>query len=242
MTRSLGLRGSTSTSGWGPLVGLLFAAIYILVNLACIGYFLREGRSEFNPIKHVVVPILGVIAMIPAVLAVIGGVTIPILDIELAPYENSLRYTAPVVGVWVLLGLVVYFVLRMRNPAALDRVDDVYGGDDAPAVDPVGLTRCGPAVRRRPVALPEDAQRAVGRDHVVRHVHDLADAQVDHDAAQQVGLHRLEAVLATEPLDHAAQRVPRCSHQVRPDAVGGVARLRCGAPHGDRVRPGTRGR
>jgi amino acid transporter len=120
----------------GTLVGLLFAAIYILVNLACIGYFLREGRSEFNPIKHVVVPILGVIAMIPAVLAVIGGVTIPILDIELAPYENSLRYTAPVVGVWVLLGLVVYFVLRMRNPAALDRVDDVYGGDDAPATEP----------------------------------------------------------------------------------------------------------
>ncbi len=117
----------------GTLVGLLFASIYILVNLACIGYFLREGRSEFNPLKHIVVPILGVIAMIPAVLAVIGGVTIPILDIELAPYENSLRYTAPVVGVWVLLGLVVYFVLRARNPAALDRVDDVYGGEDAPA-------------------------------------------------------------------------------------------------------------
>ena len=131
-TRSRGHPGSTSTSGSGPLVGLLFAAIYILVNLACIGYFLREGRSEFNPIKHVVVPILGVIAMIPAVLAVIGGVTIPILDIELAPYENSLRYTAPVVGVWVLLGLIFYFVLRARNPAALDRVDDVYGGEDAP--------------------------------------------------------------------------------------------------------------
>ena len=100
----------------GTAVGLLFAGMYILVNLACIGYFLRERRSEFNPIKHLVVPILGVIAMIPAVLAVIGGVTIPILDVELAPYENSLRLTAPVVGVWVLLGIVLYFVLRATNP------------------------------------------------------------------------------------------------------------------------------
>ena len=122
----------------GTLVGLLFAGMYILVNLACIGYFMREGRSEFNPLKHVVVPILGVIAMIPAVLAVIGGVTIPILDIELAPYENSLRFTAPVVGVWTLLGIVAYFVLRATRPEALERVDDVYGGDDSPPPEVTG--------------------------------------------------------------------------------------------------------
>jgi ABC-type thiamin/hydroxymethylpyrimidine transport system permease subunit len=103
--------------------------MYIAVNLACIGYYLREGRSEFNVLKHIVVPVLGVIAMIPAVLAVIGGVTIPILDIELPPYENSLRFTAPVVGIWFVIGIVAYFVLRSRNPDALARVDDVYGGD-----------------------------------------------------------------------------------------------------------------
>ena len=124
----------------GTLVGLLFAGMYIAVNLACIGYFLREGRSEFNPLKHIVVPVLGVIAMIPAVLAVIGGVTIPILDIELPPYENSLRYTAPVVGVWLVLGVIAYFVLRARNPQALDRVGEVYGGEDATAATPEAPT------------------------------------------------------------------------------------------------------
>jgi len=108
---------------------LLFAIMYIAVNLACIGYYLREGRSEFNALKHLVVPILGVIAMIPAVLAVIGGVTIPILNVELPPYENSLKYTAPVVGIWLVLGVIYYFVLRSRNPEALARVDDVFGGD-----------------------------------------------------------------------------------------------------------------
>jgi hypothetical protein len=46
--------------------------------------------------------------------------------------ENSLRFTAPVVGVWTLIGIIVYFALRATRPAALERVDDVYGGDDAP--------------------------------------------------------------------------------------------------------------
>jgi amino acid transporter len=113
----------------GTLIGLVFAFMYIAVNVACIGYYLREGRSEFNVLKHIVVPVLGVITMIPAVLAVIGGVTIPILNVELPPYENSLRFTAPVVGIWFVLGIVAYFYLRARNPEALARVDDVYGGD-----------------------------------------------------------------------------------------------------------------
>jgi amino acid transporter len=116
----------------GTMLGLIFAGIYILVNLACIGYYWRERRDEFNWLKHAIVPVLGVIAMIPAALAVIGGVTIPIIDVSLDPYDNYLRFTAPIVGIWVVIGIVVYFVLRSRSPEALERVDDVYGGDDGP--------------------------------------------------------------------------------------------------------------
>ena len=128
----------------GTMLGLIFAGIYILVNLACIGYFWRARRSEFNVLKHAIVPILGVIAMIPAVLAVIGGVTIPVIDVTLPPYDNYLRWTAPIVGVWVVLGIVIYFVLRARSPEALERVSDVYGGDtvssEAAAVPPERTT------------------------------------------------------------------------------------------------------
>ncbi len=111
------------------MLGLIFVFIYICVNLACIGYFLRVRRDLFNPIKHLVVPILGVVAMIPAGLAVIGGLTIPVLDIELPPYGNALQYTAPIVGIWMLIGIVLYFVLRSRDPEALVRMGDVYGGE-----------------------------------------------------------------------------------------------------------------
>ena len=113
----------------GTMLGLIFVFLYICVNLACIGYFWRVRRDEFNPIKHLIVPILGVLAMIPAGLAVIGGLTIPILDIELPPYGNALQFTAPIVAIWMAIGIVLYFVLRSRSPEALDRMGDVYGGE-----------------------------------------------------------------------------------------------------------------
>jgi amino acid transporter len=121
----------------GTMLGLIFAGIYIAVNLACIGFFWRERRHEFNVIKHLIVPIIGVIAMIPAALAVIGGVTIPILDVTLDPYDNYLRFTAPIVGIWVVIGIVAWFLLRSRNPEALDRMGDVYGGEAPSPTDEV---------------------------------------------------------------------------------------------------------
>jgi amino acid transporter len=116
----------------GTMLGLIFAFIYIAVNLACIGFFWRERRDEFNVIKHLIVPLIGVLAMIPAALAVIGGVTIPILDVTLTPYENSLRWTAPIVAIWVLIGIGLYFYLRARNPESLARMGEVYGEEAVP--------------------------------------------------------------------------------------------------------------
>jgi amino acid transporter len=120
----------------GTMLGLIFAFIYMAVNFACIGFFWRERRDEFNVIKHLVVPLIGVLAMIPAALAVIGGVTIPILDVALPPYDNSLRWTAPIVAVWVLIGIGLYFYLRANNPEGLQRMGEVYGEEAAsPDVD-----------------------------------------------------------------------------------------------------------
>jgi amino acid transporter len=118
----------------GTMLGLLFAGMYIAVNVSVIGFFLRERRDEFNVIKHLLVPILGVIAMIPAFMSVIGGLTIPIVDVELSPFEGALSYTAPIAAAWMLIGLVAYFFLRARNPGALQRMGEIYGGE-APAAD-----------------------------------------------------------------------------------------------------------
>ena len=116
----------------GTLLGLLFASMYIAVNVAVIGFYLRERRDEFNVVKHLIIPVLGVIAMIPAFLSVIGGLTIPIVNLELAPFKGALSWTAPIAAVWMVIGIVVYFVLRARNPESLERIGDIFGGEAPP--------------------------------------------------------------------------------------------------------------
>ena len=68
--------------------------------------------------------------MIPALLSVIGGLTIPIFNVELAPWSGALALTAPIVGIWMVLGVIIYFVLRARSPQSLSRLGEIYGGDD----------------------------------------------------------------------------------------------------------------
>lgn len=109
----------------GYALGLLFAGMYIAVNVAAIGYYLGEGRAQFSPIKHVIVPIVGVILLIPAFLGVLGGLTIPILDIELPQLASPFDIVPPLVGIWMLVGIVLYFVLRARRPDTIQRVGDV---------------------------------------------------------------------------------------------------------------------
>jgi hypothetical protein len=101
----------------GYAIGLSFAGMYMAVNLACIGYYWRERRDEFNWLKHLVVPVIGFILMIPAFFGVLGGVTLPILNLELAPLGEPYSYVPPLVGVWMLIGIVIglYFWSRARD-------------------------------------------------------------------------------------------------------------------------------
>jgi amino acid transporter len=120
------LGGPLTTYVWiGYALGLLFAAMYVAVNFAVIGFYLRERRSDFNFLKHVLVPVLGVVLLIPAFLGVLGGLTIPFLDIKLDPLASPYNIVPPLVLVWMILGVVAYVVLRIRTPDALGRMGDV---------------------------------------------------------------------------------------------------------------------
>ena len=120
------LGGPLTVYVWiGYSLGLLFAAMYVAVNVAVIGFFWREQRADFNALKHVVVPILGIVLLIPAFLGVLGGLTIPLLDIKLDPLKTPYDVVPLIVLVWMILGVVAYFVLRSRTPDALTRMGDV---------------------------------------------------------------------------------------------------------------------
>jgi amino acid transporter len=120
------LGGPLTTYVWiGYSLGLLFAAMYVAVNFAVIGFYYRERRSEFSWIKHLIIPIAGIVLLIPAFLGVLGGLTIPLFDITLDPLKTPYDIVPLLVLVWMILGVVAYVLLRSRSPEALNRVGDV---------------------------------------------------------------------------------------------------------------------
>lgn len=46
--------------------------LYGLVSLSCLVYFVRTRPADFNPLLHVVVPVLAILVMIPTLMAAIG--------------------------------------------------------------------------------------------------------------------------------------------------------------------------
>ena len=79
------LGGPLTTYVWiGYALGLLFAGD--VRRRQPRGHRLllpASGAPSSNLIKHLVVPILGILLLIPAFLGVLGGLTIPLLDIKL---------------------------------------------------------------------------------------------------------------------------------------------------------------
>ena len=117
--------GPLTTYIWiGYALGLLFAAMYVAVNIAVIGFYYRQMREEFNVLKHVVVPVVGVILLIPAFLGVLGGLTIPILDIKLDPLASPFDVVPPLVAIWMVAGIVLGLVLYVREASRLQALGD----------------------------------------------------------------------------------------------------------------------
>ena len=54
------------------VIVIVVVAVYILVNAACIGFFLRFRRESFHAVRHLVVPVLGIVAFVPALLTAAG--------------------------------------------------------------------------------------------------------------------------------------------------------------------------
>jgi hypothetical protein len=50
----------------------LYITIYILVNLACIAFFARHQRAQFNWLKHLVFPLAGATVFLPVLLVELG--------------------------------------------------------------------------------------------------------------------------------------------------------------------------
>ena len=100
----------------------IFAPMYILLNIACLLYYLRFQRDEFNIVRHGILPILGALAFIPAFFA---GAGIPAFDF-IGTFPKPLSYAGPIAAIWMVIGLVYLVVLNRLSPQRILETKRVF--------------------------------------------------------------------------------------------------------------------
>jgi hypothetical protein len=64
------------------------------------------------------------VAVIPAFLGVLGGVTIPFLGTEVPQLVQPFDLVPILVGAWMVIGIVLYFVMRIARPEAIGQIGE----------------------------------------------------------------------------------------------------------------------
>ncbi|MGW1751783.1 APC family permease [Streptomyces sp. NPDC002092] len=123
--------------GYDPVTAFLLLAtvivtvvigVYIVVDLACAGYFLRRRRELLKPVRHLLLPLLGIVAFVPALLTAAG---LPAFDF-VTELTAPVSYAGPIVAVWMAAGVVVLLVLMRRHPERMSETARVHLDDPSP--------------------------------------------------------------------------------------------------------------
>ncbi len=108
---------TTAFALMGTIITGAILPIYIAVNIACIAYFWRERRSEFNVIKHLLFPLLGIVLFVPAFFAGLGVTLFKFIS----PLSYPLNLAGPIIAAWYVIGVILVIYFTIRHP---DRIRD----------------------------------------------------------------------------------------------------------------------
>jgi amino acid transporter len=103
----------------GTIIGAVVIAIYMLVNLSCLLFYLREHPGDFNVLLHGVIPVLGILAFVPALMTA-TGVGSSVFDF-ISPLPYPFSVVGPVVAIMLVLGIAYLVYLIVNAP---DRLTD----------------------------------------------------------------------------------------------------------------------
>ena len=131
VTLTLGLRYTPEVAFGivGTAIVVVIVPIYIVANIACIGYYARR-REERNWVSHVVVPVIGAAALVPGFLSVAGITGVPGLRFITA-LTSPYKYAPYVMAAWMVAGVGMLLWLRARNPQAIEQVAHIHLDDEA---------------------------------------------------------------------------------------------------------------
>jgi len=118
----------------GTALVITLVGIYLVMNVACIGYFARKSRG-FNLVSHLIVPVLGILAFIPAWLAG-AGIRAPGLSF-ISPLSAPFSYMGPAVAIWMVIGVIYLVFLYIRHRQRVTDVALIHLDDEtAETADP----------------------------------------------------------------------------------------------------------
>jgi amino acid transporter len=106
----------------GTVITLVAVAIYILINISCFAYYVRFRRDEFNVLTHLIVPILGIALFVPAFLTAAGITAFKFVS----PLPKPLSYVGPVLGGWLVIGVIYLVYLYRRYPERVEETKRVF--------------------------------------------------------------------------------------------------------------------
>ncbi|TMF48916.1 MAG: APC family permease, partial [Chloroflexi bacterium] len=114
----------------GTMATIVLVTIYILTNLSNLVFYLRERRSEFNLLLNGIVPIVGSLIFLPALIAAFGLDPFKLGILPLVPPSNL----APIIiGIWMVAGIALLIYFAVREPARITDTGRVFVEEGEPA-------------------------------------------------------------------------------------------------------------
>lgn len=106
----------------GTIITGAILPIYIAVNISCIVYFWRERRAEFNVVKHLLFPILGIVLFVPGFFTALG---IPVFKF-VTKLSYPLNLAGIVIAAWYAIGVVLVIYFSLRHPQRIRDTRKVF--------------------------------------------------------------------------------------------------------------------
>ncbi len=122
---------------WGPLNGFIILAtaatvvvilVYMIVMAGSIRYYLTVRRDAFNPLIHLVFPVVGIVMF-----------AFPLYYQYVPLPAYPIRYAVWFALGWVIAGLVIGAIMLQTRPQALRNAERIYVDDDTMTPAPAAV-------------------------------------------------------------------------------------------------------
>ncbi|TMC66910.1 MAG: APC family permease [Chloroflexota bacterium] len=107
----------------GTVATIIVVTIYILTNLSNLVFYLRERRDEFNLLWNGIVPVVGSLIFLPALIAALG---IDFAGLGISPLLPPTNLAPLIIGIWMLAGIALLIYFAARKPERIAETGRVF--------------------------------------------------------------------------------------------------------------------